>query len=146
MVRWPGRIPPGSTTDELVSLCDLMATCAEVLETDVPDEAAPDSFSMLPALREGNRETPIRESLIHHSLAGMFSVRQGPWKLCLGLGSGGFSEPKNLEPTPGGPDGQLYNLDEDPQETHNLWLEDPDRVKALTDLVNSSVKDGRTRR
>ena len=50
----------------------------------------------------------------------MFAIRQGEWKLELGLGSGGFSEPKRLKPEPGGPEGQLYNLAQDPGENDNL--------------------------
>jgi hypothetical protein len=30
-----------------------------------------------------------------------------------------------------GPQGQLYNLDDDPRETQNLWLQHPEIVKRL---------------
>src|SRR3546814_3109438 len=63
-------------------------------------------------------------------------LRKGPWKLIDGLGSGGFSEPQREEPVPGGPAGQLYNLEKDPQETTNRYQQFPDRVKELHTLLD----------
>ena len=65
----------------------------------------------------------------------MFSLRKDNWKLILGLGSGGFSEPKHVEPGPGDPLGQLYDMDEDWRETGNLWADHPEVVKELTGLL-----------
>ena len=62
---------------------------------------------------------------------GYFAVRQGPWKLIEGLGSGGFSEPQQGTEVPGGPKGQLYNLEADPSEENNLYLRFPQRVAQL---------------
>lgn len=55
----------------------------------------------------------------------------GPWKLIDGLGSGGFSQPSRVQPGPGDPEGQLYNLDADPAETNNLFAEQPQIVERL---------------
>ncbi len=60
---------------------------------------------------------------------------RGPWKLIMKLGSGGFSAPVNINPEPGGPVGQLYNLDQDIHEDNNLYLQYPDKVKELTELL-----------
>jgi hypothetical protein len=59
------------------------------------------------------------------------SIRSGPWKLINKLGSGGFSRPQHVKPSVDGPQGQLYNLDDDPRETQNLWLQHPEIVKRL---------------
>jgi len=61
----------------------------------------------------------LRESIVHHSLDGMFAFRQGPWKWIEGLGSGGFTAPKRIQPSDG-PSGQLYHLEDDPGELNNL--------------------------
>ena len=61
-------------------------------------------------------------------------VREGRWKLIAHLGSGGFSKPRRVEPAPGGPRGQLYDLEADPGETTNLWSEHPDVVARLERL------------
>jgi arylsulfatase A-like enzyme len=145
VARWPGHIAPGSVSDDLVCLGDLMATCAEIVGYDLPVNSAQDSFSMVPALTDRPATGPVREALVHHSGAGMFSLRQGQWKAIMGLGSGGFSEPRSQEPEPGGPEGQLYDMSGDLQETRNLWQEQPEVVEELHDLLNSWQRDGYSR-
>ena len=106
--------------------------------------ALEDSYSILPALVATELGNPIREAIVHHSGNGMYSIRQGPWKLIRGLGSGGFSEPRHVEPEPGGPQGQLYTMEQDPQGTANLWLERQDIVGRLSTLLNRCVEEGRS--
>ena len=50
IVRWPGKVKAGSTSDQLLSLTDVMATCAEISGAKLPDDAAEDSYNMLPVL------------------------------------------------------------------------------------------------
>ncbi|GAG09561.1 unnamed protein product, partial [marine sediment metagenome] len=108
----------------------------------LPENAGEDSYNILPALLNEEYAKPIREATIHHSSNGKFAIRQGKWKLITSLGSGGFSNPKNLEPEPGGPAGQLYNMEEDTGETTNLYLEYPDVVEHLTSLLEKYKKQG----
>ena len=145
VARWPGHIAPGSTGDEPVCLIDLMATVAALVGYELPPEAAPDSYNILPALLSQTDGKPIREAIVHHSGAGMFSLRQGRWKLIQGLGSGGFSEPRSLEPTPDGPQGQLYDMWEDTGEGANLWLRRPELVKRLSELLERYRAEGYSR-
>jgi len=81
VARWPGRIEPGSTSDEVICLTDLMATCAGILGVDLPADAGPDSFNILPALLGKKLDKPIRPAIVHHSCFGVFSIRAGRWKL-----------------------------------------------------------------
>jgi arylsulfatase A len=143
--RWPGRVDPGTQSAQTICLTDLLATCAAVIGAPLPADAGPDSFSLLPLLREPARATPVREATVHHSADGMFAIRQGPWKLILGLGSGGFTAPARFQPKPGGPQGQLYNLAEDPGEQKNLWAEEPEVVKRLTALLERHQQQGHSR-
>jgi len=144
IVRWPGRTPAGSTCEQTVSLTDLMATAVDILGVTLPPEAGPDSLSILPYLLGERPDRPLRETTIHHSMDGMFAVRRGPWKCILGLGSGGFSPPQRAEPEPGGPAGQLYHMDSDPQETTNLWLQRPDIVEELCTFLEHAQAEGRS--
>ena len=144
VARWPGKIPAGSTSDELVCLSDMMATYAAIVDIDLPEDAGEDSYNILPGLT-GEGTVPIREALVHHSGDGMFSIRKGKWKLVLGLGSGGFSEPKFEVPEADGPEGQLYDMDADPAETQNLWLTRSDVVVELTALLEGYSALGRSR-
>ena len=135
IARWPGRIEPGTVCDDTICLIDLMATCADVIGEHLPEGAAPDSVSALPALLGQRGGRPAREFVIHHSGDGMFAVRQGRWKLIEGLGSGGFSEPRRPDGGPGDPPGQLYDMEADPAESRNLWAERPEIVRQLRDTL-----------
>ncbi|MDT8300533.1 MAG: sulfatase-like hydrolase/transferase [Sedimentisphaerales bacterium] len=145
IARWPGRIPAGTTNDEIICLTDLMATCAAIVGAQLPDNAAEDSFNILPALSGQKLNKPIRDAIVHHTLSGMFAIRQGKWKLILGLGSGGFTKPQKIEPKPAGPKGQLYNLEDDLTESNNLWSKHPEIVDRLTKLLEKYKEQGRTR-
>ncbi len=144
MVRWPGNVKPGTTTNQLGCLTDLMATVAAVVDYRLTRDAGEDSYNLLPAYR-GQAKSPIRDAVVHHSNDGMFCIRQGPWKLILGLGSGGFSDPKHEDPKPGGPQGQLYNLELDPGETNNQWLQRRDVVTRLAALLETYKTRGYSR-
>lgn len=131
VMRWPGKVPAGTVSDELVELTDLLATCAAITGAVLPEGAGPDSRNMLPAMLSEKAEKPVREYSVHHSLWGHFAIRQGPWKMMPKRGSGGFTKAREVTPKEGEPVGQLYNLEDDPQETKNLWLEKPEVVERL---------------
>ena len=119
-----------------------MATCAAIVETEVPDDAGQDSCNILPALLGEEAEQPLREAIVHHSSTGVFSIRHGDWKLILGTqGSGGWPPPRD-----GGPDsdipGQLYHIYDDPGETNNVWEAYPEIVERLTVLLDKFKQDG----
>lgn len=144
IARWPGRIKPGSTGDQLVCLVDLFATCADILGKKLPDNAAEDSVSLLPVL-EGRADQPIHEAVIHHSANGFFAVRQGKWKLAFCPGSGGWSDPKPDAPAAAKlPPIQLYDLSKDIGETQNLQADYPEIVSKLTKILEKTIADGRS--
>jgi arylsulfatase A-like enzyme len=145
IARWPGKIPAGTINDEIICLTDLLATCAAIVGAKLPKNVGEDSFNILPALSGEITSKPIREDIVHHSLSGMFSIRQGKWKLILGLGSGGFTKPQKIEPKPGEPAGQLYNLEDDLAENNNLWSKHPEIVEQLTNLLEKYKEQGYTR-
>ena len=144
IARWPGRIRANRVSNELGCLVDSMSTLAAVTGFSLPDNAAEDSFNLLPALLEENTK-PIRQDVIHHSNDGVFSLRRGQWKLEEGLGSGGFSPPGNVEPAPGGPKGQLYDLAKDPGELNNLYQKRLDIVDSMSTLLEKYKTQGHTR-
>jgi arylsulfatase A-like enzyme len=144
IARWPGRATAGSKCADTICLTDLMATAADITGFDVPDNAAEDSVSFLPALLA---KTPRngREATVHHSANGSFAIRQGKWKLIFCPDSGGWSDPKpgkakdmDLPPV------QLYDLEADIEEKNNVYKENPKVVKRLTKLMKSYIKKGRS--
>ena len=144
IARWPGRIAAGSSSDETVSLVDLLATAADIIDVALPRDAGEDSHSMLPLLLGEELDSPLREATVLHSMNGMFAIRQGPWKLIVGRGSGGFSAPQTLEPGPGEPEGQLYHLADDPGESVNRYGDRPDIVDRLSALLERYRESGRS--
>jgi arylsulfatase A-like enzyme len=138
IVRWPGCVQPASTSGQMISFVDLMATFAALTNFPLPEGGGPDSFNFLPVLLgEQPEEMPVREELAIASGQGVMTLRSGPWKFIRRLGSGGFTKPAIVEPEPGGPTAQLYNLAEDPGETNNRCLEQPDRAKAMKARLNA---------
>jgi arylsulfatase A-like enzyme len=145
IVRWPKVVTAGSRREELLCLTDVFATVAEILGLRLAPGEAEDSFSFLAAITGEPAKYPPRESIVHQAADGTLGVRQGAWKLATKLGSHGFSEPKQVEPDPDGPQGQLYNLAEDPAESRNRWLGEPAIVKKLLALLEEGQAAERTR-
>ena len=80
IVRWPGRVAPGTVSDSLVCLTDFMATCADLTGSVIPEGAAEDSFSFLSDLLGTGPSECRRPFIVHHSVFGVFSLRKGRWK------------------------------------------------------------------
>ncbi len=130
LLSWPKGIREKATYPGLVSLTDLFATVAGLLDQKIPAGAALDSYSFLPVV-QGDMEYLPRTEMVHHSSSGMFAIRTSEWKYIDGLGSGGFSAPTRLKPAKGGPKGQLYRIREDPYERDNLYANYPQVVEEL---------------
>ena len=143
LVRWPGHVPVGSRSDAIICLTDFMATAADLLGAKLPATAAVDSCSFLPELLGAGHTK--RDAIVHHSINGLFAIRQGPWKLELCPGSGGWSSPKDGEARQQElPEVQLYDLSQDIGEAQNVQDEHPDVVARLTRLLEKHVADGRS--
>jgi arylsulfatase A len=144
LARWPGLIAPGRTSTQLICHTDLLATVAEMMGERLPDNAGEDSVSILPALL-GRDRAPLREAVVHHSINGLFAIRQGNWKLEFCPGSGGWGKPGDAEARKSRlPELQLYDLANDLAETRNLQAENPEAVAKLTALLESYVTRGRS--
>lgn len=145
IVRWPAKVAPGTTSDQLLCLTDVYATLAELFGKPLADNEAEDSYSFLSVLTGSSAGKQLRTAIVSHSGRGMFAIREGHWKLILGLGSGGFTPPAFRQPRPGEPPGQLYNLADDPAETKNVYAEHPEIVERLTKLLDTYKASGRSR-
>jgi arylsulfatase A-like enzyme len=130
IVKWPGKIAPGSVNVHPICFTDLFATLADITGSPLPAGAAPDSYSFYRQLT-GKPVGPARPPIVMPSANGTMMIRSGDWKLIDHLGSGGFSKPGRIEPGPGEPEGQLYNLLSDRSEQYNLYAEHPDIVARL---------------
>ena len=145
IVRWPGKIKANTRSEQIITLADIMASCADIIDVELPANAAEDSVSLLPVLTGKKMDAPLHELVIHHSISGHFAVRMGKWKLLLCRGSGGWSSPREtVAVRKKMPLLQLYNLEEDPRETKNLQDEYPEKVTELVNALAKAITDGRT--
>ena len=143
IASWPAAVKANTTSDQTICLTDLFATAADIVKATVPDTAAEDSVSILPALT-GKALQPIREATVHHSVNGSFSIRQGKWKLVLCPGSGGWSDPRPGKEGKDAPPMQLFDLTKDISEQKNLYDEHSDVVKKLVSLLQGYIDKGRS--
>jgi arylsulfatase A-like enzyme len=151
IVRWPGKVKPGTISAQLTSLTDIMATVASIIGSELPEDAAEDSFNMLPAWLD-EHATTIRPYLLVQAFAGKrtLSIRRGQWKYLDHPGSGGNDYDKgqlksfSLPETGPRTAGQLYNLETDPGEATNLYFKHPEIVTELKALLDKSMKEGRS--
>ena len=153
IVRWPGKVEPGTVSDQLMSLTDEMATYAEMVGRKLPNDAAEDSYSMLPVLLGEQGDTPVRRHLIQQTIRLKMSIRRGKWKYLDHRGSGGNDynrtgpvgmKPYAMEDTDPDAPGQLYNLEEDPGETTNLYSKHPEIVRELKEKLEHFKESGRS--
>ncbi|MCR9245400.1 MAG: arylsulfatase [bacterium] len=137
LVRWPEQVRAGATTDALISQTDLMATLAAIVDTPLPDDAAEDSFDLLPLLR--GRVDSGRESMVHNTFAHTFAVRRGRWLLLAGKNGSHTRVPKwfaaaeEFEANPH--DHALFDLRADPGQRRNLCERHPEIVAELRQLL-----------
>ncbi len=145
IARWPAKIDSGKTSTETICLTDLFATCAAIVGENVPENAAEDSYNILPVLFGETMDQPLREATVHHSINGSFSLRQGKWKIEFCPGSGGWSYPTPKQANKIElPQIQLYNLDADIAETTNVADQYPRVVEKLYILMEKYIRDGRS--
>ena len=143
-VKWPSRIKGPGEYHGIVSLVDVMATLAEITGQNLDKKSAEDSFSFYKILK-GNLNENVRDHIVYISSLGELAIQKNQWKFTSCLGSCGFTKPSFPRYVKNGPEGQLYNLEQDPFERTNLFLEEPQKVQELSDLLQSVKERGSSR-
>jgi hypothetical protein len=144
---------PNSIKISVLSLTDVMATCAEIVSAKLPNDAAEDSTSMLPVLLGTQGDKPVRTYMLEQTISLALSIRNGQWKFLDHKGSGGNNytrdgewgmKPYAMKDTDPDAPGQLYNLATDPGERTNLYSKHPEIVKALKAQLDAFKASGRS--
>ncbi|MGB2266982.1 MAG: sulfatase-like hydrolase/transferase, partial [Akkermansiaceae bacterium] len=131
IASWPnGGIDGGRRVDATISLTDLFATIAGIVQAPLADGTAEDSLDILPSLRSGE---PVRKELVYHATGGRLGLRQGEWAY---LRPGGITpEPdwfqEQWKGDPLDAPALLFNLSKDIAQKKNLHDEFPERVKQM---------------
>ncbi len=143
LARWPGRIPAGTTSTELLCLTDLLATCAALVGGELPRDAGEDSFDALPILFGGKSR---RDAVVTKSDGVTLAVRRGPW-VWLNAPAGDRREPDWWREMRGyeadSHPGQLYDLSRDPSQRNNQFAARPELVEELRAFLRQLEQNGR---
>jgi len=130
LVRWKGKIAPGTTSDRVTGFEDWLPTLLELIGAKAQTPPGIDGISFAPTLlgrKQRQRPFLYRES---PSYGGQQCVRVGDWKLVR----------QNLNANPGDPNQpttELYNLANDPFETTDIAAQQPDVVKRLEKIARA---------
>jgi len=124
IVRWPGRIAPGSTSDQVWAFWDFLPTAADLAGVKPPQGI--DGISMLPALL--GKPQPGHEFLYWEFPSGGYAqaVRHGKWKAVRNKWVGPM---------------ELYDLDEDPSEANNVADKHPDVIGRIESYLKTARTD-----
>ena len=127
LARWPDRIKPGTTSDQIISITDIFATCASLLGKSLPENAGEDSVSFLKCLY-GQQKGPFREASVQQSGKKALAIRKGKWKLIV------HGDNKR----------ELFDLNADIGEKHNAIQTHPKVAAELALLLQSYLDKGRS--
>jgi arylsulfatase A len=152
LVRWPGKVPSGTVSGQVVCLTDVLATLAGILDVPLPAGQAEDSFDAGRALTESSPGPPVRDHVILQDAHATYAIRQGDWKLVERVDPPAF-EPRNAaaqqkiaairrkEPK----HDELFDLASDPAETNDVHAAHPELVARLRKALASARDRGATR-
>lgn len=136
IARWPGKIPAGWESDEILSTMDLLPTFASIAGAELPD-AELDGRNATEFLTRNTEQSP-RDEYLYYSGCLLTGVRSGKWKLVLprkqapsGLGWWG----RMIEAIP---ETMLFDLDADPGESENLAVKNTDVVASLMNRIETA--------
>jgi arylsulfatase len=127
IIRWPGRIPAGRVSNEIVHQIDLFPTLAAAAGADVPRDRAFDGVNQLPFL-EGRQPKSSRESVIFFANTQLRAVKWHDWKLHYV-----FVPEAGAAPVP--PLMRLFNLLSDPKEESDIKDANPWAVSVMDRIV-----------
>ncbi len=136
VVRWPGKIPPGTKSNLITSTLDLLPTFTAISGGKMPNDRTIDGVNIWPIL-SGKEKSNVRDVFFYYQMDQLQAVRSGNWKL--------FVEMESKKRNWGKPEGRkelaLYNLAEDIHEDKNVAADNPKVVKSLQNLANEARKD-----
>ena len=154
IVKWPGKIKAGTTSDQLIMNNDLFATFAKITDQSIANDQARDSINVLSTFITENTKPVRTEMVITPSRASHRLLRIDDWVYISGQGGGGFNAQKLGSHGFGGakameyagnnnsdvvngkfkhnaPKSQLYNLKEDPKQEVNLINKHPQKAEEM---------------
>jgi arylsulfatase A-like enzyme len=133
LVRWPGTVPGGRDSDEIVGSIDWVPTLARLAGADLPTDRTLDGIDVWPLL-SGETEESSRD----HFILSRQVIRKGPWKFFL-AGEHRESVPKNGTVQYDHP--RLFDLRTDVGERRDVHADHPEVVAELTRMLEDYKAD-----
>ena len=138
IVWQPGKVPAGTTCDELTSTMDLLPTFAKLAGGDAPTDRKIDGHDIAPLLYgKAGAKTP-HDTYYYYHQDQLQAVRSGPWKLFLPIdfvpGHPHFRKGQTPNPL-------LFNVVEDASSKQEVAAEHPEIVARLTKLAEIARED-----
>jgi len=136
MVRWPGQIPTGRVTNEIVHITDLFTTIARIAGAEIPGDRPIDGVDQLDFFL-GRRQQSNREGFVYYIKRELRAVKWRDWKMHLTWEPEPNTGPIHLE-TP-----WIFNLTRDPKEetevgTECSWVRGP--LRRVIEGFQASLK------
>jgi arylsulfatase A-like enzyme len=141
VIRWPGRVPAGTTCDEFASTIDIVPTFAQLIDATLPEHKI-DGHDIAPLLFGQDGAKSPHECFLHYYAGGQLqAVRDARWKLHFP------HRYRTMAGKPGGEDGspkpysqgsiglELFDLENDPGETTNVYEQFPAVARRLSQLA-----------
>jgi len=141
IMRWPGKIPPGTVCREMATNMDVMPTAAKLAGAIAPSDRMIDGKDIADLMfAKPNAKTP-HDAFFYYSGNRLNAVRSGNWKLKLETTLAEETEYDKVENprTPIPP--KLFNLATDPGEQKSVLKDHPDVVQRLTELAERARQD-----
>ncbi len=123
LIRWPGKVKPGSVSNHVSAFWDFMPTLAQITGGETPDGT--DGISFLPVLLGKESKQKQHEYLYweFHEQGGKVAVRMGNWK----------AVKRDIDKSPQLAT-ELYNLENDISETNNVALSNPEIIRRMEEI------------
>lgn len=150
IIRWPGKIKPGSSSAVPVNGTDFLPSLASLAGGTVPDDRPIDGANVFPALLEGkavDRKVPMMWWLWHARGGKEVTMRHGDYKIMANmLPQPRAGDVKDTSAPPGVTtmdfikkselgNFELFNLAKDPNETTELSKTEPERLDELRKMM-----------
>ena len=138
IVRWPGRIPAGTESDEIIASIDILPTlsriCGVEIKSQINNAQVVDGLDVWGTLSgEEGFKHPRQELLFWHGMNGFQAIRVGKWKLFL-KSEGAALKNKSSDPV-------LFNLSEEKEELTNLSSKFPEKVIEMKKLAEKRLAE-----
>ncbi len=138
IIRWPGQVPSGKESKEIIASIDLLPTlshiCEVELKNEIPNAQVIDGMNVWnTVIAKKDFEHPRNELLFWHGMNGFQAIRVGDWKLFI-KGEGAALKDKTEGTV-------LFNLSKENEELTNLSSKFPEKVIEMKKLAEKRLQE-----